>query len=72
MPCLSFFLYILGKADSLRSAPNGKLQTHSFLQKADLAVADLTITYERETGVDFTMPFMNLGKRKKPSYLYGI
>ena len=32
-----------------------------FLQKADLAVADLTITYEREQGVDFTMPFMNLG-----------
>ena len=31
-------------------------------QKADLAVADLTITYERETGVDFTMPFMNLGE----------
>ena len=53
------------KADSLRSAPNGKLQTHSFLQKADLAVADLTITYERETGVDFTMPFMNLGKSEK-------
>ena len=37
---------------------------NSFLtifQKADLAVADLTITYEREKGVDFTMPFMNLG-----------
>ena len=33
-----------------------------FLQKADLAVADLTITYEREQGVDFTMPFMNLGE----------
>ena len=35
-----------------------------FLQKADLAVADLTITYERETGVDFTMPFMNLGRKR--------
>lgn len=34
-------------------------------QKADLAVADLTITYEREQGVDFTMPFMNLGKLLK-------
>ena len=33
-------------------------------QKADLAVADLTITYEREQGVDFTMPFMNLGNYK--------
>ena len=32
------------------------------LQKADLAIADLTITYEREQAVDFTMPFMNLGK----------
>ena len=33
-----------------------------FSQKADLAIADLTITYEREQAVDFTMPFMNLGK----------
>ncbi|XP_059486426.1 glutamate receptor ionotropic, kainate 2-like isoform X2 [Neocloeon triangulifer] len=30
-------------------------------RKADLAICDLTITYERETAVDFTMPFMNLG-----------
>ncbi|XP_076280538.1 glutamate receptor ionotropic, kainate 2 [Lasioglossum baleicum] len=29
--------------------------------KADLAICDLTITYERESAVDFTMPFMNLG-----------
>ena len=37
----------------------------SFLlfQKADLAIADLTITYEREQAVDFSMPFMNLGIR---------
>nr|CAD7453106.1 unnamed protein product [Timema tahoe] len=28
---------------------------------ADLAITDLTITSERESGVDFTMPFMNLG-----------
>uniref|UniRef100_T1L5Q4 Ionotropic glutamate receptor L-glutamate and glycine-binding domain-containing protein n=1 Tax=Tetranychus urticae TaxID=32264 RepID=T1L5Q4_TETUR len=28
---------------------------------ADIAVADLTINYERESAVDFTMPFMNLG-----------
>ncbi|XP_060525037.1 glutamate receptor ionotropic, kainate 2-like isoform X4 [Cylas formicarius] len=28
---------------------------------ADLAIADLTITSERENAVDFTMPFMNLG-----------
>ena len=31
------------------------------LQKADLAVGDITITYEREQAVDFTMPWMNLG-----------
>lgn len=32
-----------------------------FKQKADLAITDLTITSERESGADFTMPFMNLG-----------
>lgn len=31
-------------------------------QKADLAIADLTITYDREQAVDFTTPFMPLGK----------
>jgi ionotropic kainate glutamate receptor 2 len=30
-------------------------------QRADVAIADLTITYQREQVVDFTMPFMNLG-----------
>lgn len=30
-------------------------------QRADLAIGDLTITYEREQSVDFTMPFMSLG-----------
>lgn len=29
--------------------------------KADLAIADLTITSKREVAVDFTMPFMNTG-----------
>lgn len=33
-------------------------------QRADLAIADLTITYDREQAVDFTMPFMNLGEHK--------
>jgi len=33
-------------------------------QRADLAIADLTITYDREQAVDFTMPFMNLGEQK--------
>lgn len=36
-----------------------------WFQKADLAIADLTITYEREQAVDFTMPFMNLGMKKQ-------
>lgn len=31
------------------------------LQKADLAICDLTITYERRSYVDFTTPFMTLG-----------
>ena len=43
-----------------------------FLQKADLAVADLTITYEREQGVDFTMPFMNLGENPSSIYSWPI
>jgi ABC-type amino acid transport/signal transduction systems, periplasmic component/domain len=30
--------------------------------EADLAITDLTITRDRESVVDFTMPFMNLGK----------
>ncbi|CAH0553020.1 unnamed protein product [Brassicogethes aeneus] len=29
--------------------------------RADFGIVDLTITSERENGVDFTMPFMNLG-----------
>ncbi|XP_042214058.1 glutamate receptor ionotropic, kainate 2-like isoform X3 [Homarus americanus] len=29
--------------------------------KADQSIVDLTITYEREEAVDFSMPFMNLG-----------
>ena len=31
------------------------------LQKADMAIADLSITYEREKAVDFSNPFMTLG-----------
>ncbi|XP_063906337.1 glutamate receptor ionotropic, kainate 2-like isoform X2 [Zophobas morio] len=45
-------------------------------KKADLAIADLTITSERESAVDFTTTFMNLGisilyqkpKRAAPSF----
>ena len=32
-----------------------------FYQKADLAVASMTINYDRESVIDFTKPFMNLG-----------
>ncbi len=43
----------------------------STLQRADLAVASLTINYLREQVIDFTKPFMNLGisilfQRPKP------
>jgi len=40
-----------------------KLLTVCFfnVQKADLAVASLTINYLREQVIDFTKPFMNLG-----------
>lgn len=31
------------------------------LQRADLAVASMTINYARENVIDFTKPFMNLG-----------
>ena len=31
-------------------------------QRADVAMADLTINYQREMVVDFTMPFLDLGK----------
>lgn len=47
--------------------------------KADLVVADLTITYEREAVVDFSMPFMNLGigilfrrAKKEPPKLFSF
>jgi hypothetical protein len=40
------------------------MKTRNFicLQRADLAITDLTITFDRESAVDFTMPFMNLGR----------
>ena len=34
---------------------------HTILQKAGLAIADLSITFEREKAVDFSNPFMTLG-----------
>ena len=35
-------------------------------QRADIAMADLTINYQREMVVDFTMPFLDLGKMVVP------
>ena len=32
------------------------------VQKADMAVIDLSITSQRQQAVDFTMPYMNTGK----------
>lgn len=36
--------------------------------RADISVADLTITSERESVVDFTMPFMSLGIGMRKNY----
>ena len=36
-------------------------QFYYFSQKVDLGIADLSINYEREKAVDFTLPFMNTG-----------
>ncbi|XP_018331081.1 glutamate receptor ionotropic, kainate 2 isoform X2 [Agrilus planipennis] len=65
---------ILGFNYTIRLAPDGRYGSYNkktkewdgmikelLDQKADLAIADLTITYDREQAVDFTMPFMNLG-----------
>ncbi|KAK4883092.1 hypothetical protein RN001_006411 [Aquatica leii] len=65
---------ILGFNYTFRLAPDGRYGAYNketkewdgmikeiLDQKADLAIADLTITYDREQAVDFTMPFMNLG-----------
>ncbi|CAG9764243.1 unnamed protein product [Ceutorhynchus assimilis] len=49
-----------GNYDPDRKEWNG-LIGHLLNRKADLAVCDLTITYERRLAVDFTTPFMTLG-----------
>ncbi|KAK4297158.1 hypothetical protein Pmani_030406 [Petrolisthes manimaculis] len=49
-----------GKFDAKLNRWNGMIG-ELLSQKADLAIGDLTITYEREQEVDFTMPWMNLG-----------
>ncbi|XP_066147480.1 glutamate receptor ionotropic, kainate 2-like [Euwallacea fornicatus] len=49
-----------GNFDPIKKEWNGLIR-HLLDRKADLAVCDLTITYERRIAVDFTMPFMSLG-----------
>ena len=41
--------------------PNCQLSLYVFVQEADIAVAPLTINYEREQVIDFTKPFMTFG-----------
>ncbi|XP_068247412.1 glutamate receptor ionotropic, kainate 2-like isoform X2 [Palaemon carinicauda] len=67
-----------GKFDSKKNRWNGMIG-ELLDQKADLAIGDLTITYEREQEVDFTMPWMNLGisilyrkPTKKPPNLFSF
>ncbi|XP_052755258.1 glutamate receptor ionotropic, kainate 2 isoform X1 [Galleria mellonella] len=65
---------ILGFNYTFKLAPDGRYGSYNretkewdgmirelLEQRADVAIADLTITYDREQVVDFTMPFMNLG-----------
>ncbi|CAD7092223.1 unnamed protein product [Hermetia illucens] len=65
---------ILGFSYTFRLVPDGRYGSYNkqigewdgmvrelLEQRADLAIADLTITFDREQVVDFTMPFMNLG-----------
>lgn len=40
-----------------------KLIYQDVFQRADLAVADITITREREKDADFTLPFLDLGNK---------
>ncbi|KAI8046451.1 hypothetical protein M5D96_002661 [Drosophila gunungcola] len=37
--------------------------------RADMGITDLTMTSERESGVDFTIPFMSLGATKALSFM---
>ncbi|KAG4072066.1 hypothetical protein HA402_015565 [Bradysia odoriphaga] len=49
-----------GNMDNVTKEWNGMIRELQD-ERADLAITDLTITAERESGADFTMPFMNLG-----------
>lgn len=49
-----------GKYDEVKKQWNGMIH-EVMIGKADLAIADLSITSSREDAVDFTLPFMNTG-----------
>ncbi|XP_011256785.2 glutamate receptor ionotropic, kainate 2 isoform X2 [Camponotus floridanus] len=49
-----------GTYDPKTKSWNGLIR-HLLDHKSDLAICDLTITFARESAVDFSMPFMNLG-----------
>ncbi|RXG61714.1 Glutamate receptor ionotropic, kainate 2 [Armadillidium vulgare] len=49
-----------GNKDEITGEWNGMIK-QLLDQKADMAITDLTINFEREEAVDFTMPFMNMG-----------
>ncbi|XP_014679580.1 PREDICTED: glutamate receptor ionotropic, kainate 1-like [Priapulus caudatus] len=60
----NYSIHVVG--DGKYGAPNAEGAWNGMIrelmdQKADLAVAPLTITYIREEVIDFTKPYMNLG-----------
>ncbi|XP_068238713.1 glutamate receptor ionotropic, kainate 2-like isoform X2 [Palaemon carinicauda] len=51
---------LYGSRDRVTGEWNGMIK-ELLEQRAEMAITDLTINFEREQAVDFTMPFMNLG-----------
>ncbi|XP_011170993.1 glutamate receptor ionotropic, kainate 2 [Solenopsis invicta] len=49
-----------GKYDEKKKTWNGLIK-RVMDKETDFAICDLTITYQRKTAVDFSLPFMNLG-----------
>lgn len=49
------------KSNSITILFKIQLIRHRSLQKADLAIGDITITHARKTAIDFSTPFMTLG-----------
>ncbi|XP_034244808.1 glutamate receptor ionotropic, kainate 2-like isoform X2 [Thrips palmi] len=56
-----FYVVADGQYGSLKNGAWNGLIKDLLDRKADLGLCDLTITYDRERAVDFTMPFMTLG-----------